>query len=208
MNADDWDAISILLDKGFKWREPFGEIQAGAYRMLLDGYSSEQVMVAVRALVVDGQVFGPTPGEIVARIRQDPSTPTFEEAYELIYGKGGIVRARPTGNLTFGDQASLLRAYHQARVQRAQQVHPRVGSFVLRYGINRLYELPLHDPVYGDVKRRELEAAWNRHVEAMDGREVAAIAAGDRSRGALRLLDPLAALGGHTVPAGELEAGQ
>jgi hypothetical protein len=192
MTSDEWGAICLLLDKGFKWREPFGKAQSSAYRMLLEGYSAEQLMTVIRALVARGQVFGPTPGEIVAEIRCDPSRPTFVEAYALIYGKGGILRAR-SAESTFGDEGERGRAYRAAQRARAAGMHPLVASFVDRYGLDRLEVLPLNDPEFGDAKRRELERSWDDHVEAMEGRDVRALASGRRGEGLARL-DPLSAL--------------
>lgn len=187
MNADDWDAISILLDKGFKWREPFGEIQAGVYQVLLEGYSADQVMTAVRALVASGQVFGPTPGELVSQIRTDPSTPTFDEAYQQLYGPGGV----------FGFK------------RRGVTISPWVEAFVANYGRDRLRLLEVDHDEYGDVKRRELRQSYEQFLEASEGRELAAIAEGRRG-GGLRAFDPLSTLPDHSepVPVPELERGR
>jgi hypothetical protein len=80
-----------------------------------------------------------------------------------------------------------------------------VRAFVLRQGIERLRHLPLDDPDWGFKRRDELHKAWAAHVEAFDGREVAALASG--GRGELERLDPLAALGigrdRPQLPAGE-----
>jgi hypothetical protein len=68
-----------------------------------------------------------------------------------------------------------------------------VRAFVERQGIDRLRGLQLADPDWGEKRRADLERAYNEHVEAFDGREVAALASG--GRGELARLDPLAALG-------------
>jgi hypothetical protein len=49
-------------------------------------------------------------------------------------------------------------------------------------------------PGHGHWARKELREAWDRHVDASDGRELAVLASGGRL--GLRQLDPLAALGG------------
>lgn len=193
MTDEQWDAIALLLDKGFKWKEQFGDAQLTTYRILLDGYDEEQIAGALRILVARGQVFGPTPGEIVALIRSDPSAPTFIEAYRLIFGHKGILAAKPAERW-FADAGEMGRAHRQAQRARAGEMHPLVASFVERYGYTRLEELELNDPEYGDAKRRELERQWDAHCEATEGRDLAAMAL-PRGEGGLRRLDPLSALG-------------
>ena len=185
MTDEQWDAIALLLDKGFKWREPFGGAQLTAYRLLLDGYDEEQIAGALRTLVARGQVFGPTPGELVEVMRHDPSRPTFTEAYRLIYGRGGLLWTRGV---------------------RIDDVHPLLQSFVGRYGLDRLRLLEVDHDDYGDLKRRELESQWDAHCEAMEGRDVAALALSRSDRGSLGRLDPLAALGIGQQP--QLKEGQ
>jgi hypothetical protein len=202
MISDEWQTISMLLDKGFKWREPFGEAHAATYRVLLDGYDAEQIAGALRKLIARGQVFGPTPGELVALINEDPSQPTPEEAYQMIYGRGGVMRARLKPGASYASEAQMLGARDQVRLERAQEIHPLLGAFVERFGVHRLAMLEVDDPEYGELRRKEVREAWVRHCEAFAGREVAAIASGRRS--GLGKLDPLSALG---VPRPELEPG-
>jgi hypothetical protein len=204
MTDDEWMTISMLLDKGFKWREPFGVAHATTYRVLLDGYDAEQIAGGLRKLIARGQVFGPTPGELVALINEDPSRPTFIEAYRLIYGKGGILRARPTVS-TWPDNAAKERDYDLAARERAAAMHPLVAAFVERYGISRLRLLEVDHDDYGELNRKDLEAHWDRFCEAVQDRRVAAIAAPRRGEG-LAKLDPLSALGVRS-PAAELEPG-
>src|SRR5207237_9035503 len=85
------------------------------------------------------------------------------------------------------------RLYRAAARERASQLHPLVGSFVERQGIDRLREMPVDDPDNGHWRRDELRTAWAVHVEAFEGREVAALASGEGREG-LRRLDPLAGL--------------
>jgi hypothetical protein len=141
-----------------------------------------QALVAIRACPAT-QAFPPSVAELagIAREAESP-TPTFEEALRGIYGKGGIVRARPDERMfdTLADQA---RAYRDARHARAAAAHPLVGTFAVNYGVEELYHLPINDPEWGPVRRRELAEAWERHVKTADRRQRVAIAAGDRPRG-------------------------
>lgn len=90
----------------------------------------------------------------------------------------------------------------EAREQRAAQVHPLVASFVVRLGYDRLdrdggvLDGNPRDGRGEDTAhwvRKELREAWDAHLEAMEGREVAVLAAGTGREG-LRRVDPLAAL--------------
>lgn len=212
MNRDEWDSISILLDKGFKWREPFGEVQAAAYNTLLAGHSANEIMGAVRKLVANGQVFGPTPGEIVASIHEDVSVPTFPEFQTMIYGPGGVITAGKRGvndlrrsqmaetGSSWIDQGDQKRALDHAAQAHADRLHQLVGSFVARYGLARLRNLELDDPEYGMLRRKDLEREWGEHVEISGHRDAAHIASGDR-RGELGRFDPLEYLRQPTAPA-------
>jgi hypothetical protein len=191
ISPDDWESLCLLIEEG--WPGEFDETAAKAWRLFLDDYTADQVMVALKTLVARGGTFRPSVAEVVAAIRKDPSLPTFEEAMKLIYGRGGVLRARPRES-TFRDSAEMARAYHEARLERARDLHPLVSTFVDRFGIDRLDSIEINHPDYGDVKRKDLRDAWDRHVEAMDGRDVAALASG-RRRGELGRLDPLEALG-------------
>jgi hypothetical protein len=86
----------------------------------------------------------------------------------------------------------MLQARSHSAVGRAYALHPLLGDFVERYGVHRLRMLPVDDPDYGELRRRELREAWNRHREATEERDVAALAS--RRRGELRRFDPLRSL--------------
>lgn len=156
------------------------------------GLTPERALAAIWACPAE-QKFPPSAPELLGLARHDPSKPTFVEALRLIYGVGGILRARPA-ETSFADEGERGRAYEQAAYKRAAEMHPLIASFVGRYGLDRLRALELDHPDYGDLKRRDLEAAWNAHVEAMDGRDLAALVLHPRGEG-LHRHDPLAALG-------------
>lgn len=162
---DKWAALFDLLDNG--WPGELTEDAAAAYRTLLDGLEPETVVTGLRRLLVQGQRFRPSAAELIGASRKDPSRPTFDEAYRLMFGPGGAAMRDPRDG-----------------------IHPLVVSFVQRQGAERLRTLPLEDPEWGEKHRRDLEQAWNRHTEAMEGRETAALASG----GDLRKLDPLAGI--------------
>lgn len=187
INADEWAGICLLIEEG--WPGEFGDAAEKAWRVLLDDYDAVQVLRAVKLLVTRGGKFRPSVAEVVAEINYDPSKPTFEEVYRLIFGRGGVLRARVSyaGPIVDADQKR-----EKAMRARMTEIHPLVASFIDRYGLSRLRTLELDDPDYGELRRKELREAWDRHVDAMDGREAAALVAGRRD--GLRGLDPLAVL--------------
>lgn len=195
---EQWSMFTSIISRGFAARDPFTQDDSRVYRLLLDTVDPDGALQAVRELVLEGQALRPKPGEIVARCRRDPSVPTFEEAYRLIFGPGGILTARPASNgpLTYGSDAERRQLYDQAALTKAGNFHPLVATFVERQGIGHLRTLPVDDPDYGELRRKELRDSWDRHLVAMDGRDAAALAAaGDRSALGMRQFDPLAALG-------------
>lgn len=187
-----------LLDNG--WPGDLTPGQVKAYQTLLDGTDPEVVVAGLRRLLHRGQRFRPSAAELLGAANHDPSRPTFDEAYRLIFGARGILAARPTvRNYTdIGDRAA---AYRTAARERAASMHPLVGAFVERQGLDRLRGLDLTNPQWGAKRRDDLKTAWEEHVEAFEGREVAALASGEGREG-LRRLDPLAGLG---VPRPQLE---
>jgi hypothetical protein len=186
MSDDKWSAIALLLERGFKWSEPFAGAHERVYRTLLDGYDETQIAAAIRRLVTAGQVFGPTPGEIVRAIEADAYRPTFIEAFSAIYelrpvcGGRGVLRTRG-GNGTSDRDARLDRAY---------EIHPLLGAFVQAYGLDRLEMLEVDHDEKAAVIRRQLEQTWDRFAEANEHRDAAALANGRRrelARGPKRL---------------------
>lgn len=178
---EQWAFFVTVLRRGFASRDPMDEADEDVYRFLLRDVDPADAMRAVEEMVLDGQALRPRPGEVAARCRRDPSAPTWEEARELVFGDRGILRTMAARRLTTMD---LLRG----------EFHPLALSFVDRMGPARLAAEPVHDPEYGALRLRDLRGAWERHCEALEGREVAALARGE-GRAGLRRLDPLAALG-------------
>lgn len=165
-------------------------IDAYLYVLQARGLTAEQVMRAIGTWPA-GSDFPPSAPNLAAQALKDPSKPTFEEAYALIYGRGGVLRAR----LPYDGPVLNPEVMRDAAARRRmEEIHPLVSSFIARYGLTRLRLLEVDDPVWGEVRRKELREAYDRHCEAMDGRDVAALASGQR-RGEIGRLDPLAALG-------------
>jgi hypothetical protein len=193
---EDWETFCFLLEEA--WPGDFDDRTRGAWRLLIADQPPETIIPALKALMAEGHRFRPSVSELLAATRRDPSKPTFDEAYRLIYGAGGVLRAEPShdafdGPVTYRSERERRAMFDQAARDRAAGMHPLIASFVERHGLDRLRELPVDDPEWGGKHRRDLEKAWDRHVETSDGRDIAALAAGPRRNG-LRRLDPLEAL--------------
>lgn len=202
ITPDEWESLCLLIDEG--WPGEFSDASAKAWRLFLDDYDVEQVFVAIKALVARGGTFRPSVAEVVAEIRRDPLRPTFIEMVRLVFGSSGVLRARtPVRKASWeaGERDALDR---EAMMLRAAQMHPLIGAFVDREGLDRLRALGLDDEEWGEARRRQLQVDWDAFVEAHEGREVAAIASG--RRGELGRFDPLAVLDPR-VTAPQIEGG-
>lgn len=167
----EWDAFVSLLE-GW-WPGEFSEEAADAWRLALDDVDPEVAITGLKALLYEGRRFRPSASELLAALRRDPATPTFDEAFQLIFGRNGFTAAH---------------VFHRPE----PKCHPLVASFVARQGIGRLAELKVDDPAHGELVRKDLKAAWVAHCETLEGRQVAVLASGGRT--GLRQLDPLAAI--------------
>jgi hypothetical protein len=199
-----WARLFALLDAG--WPGELTPDAADAYRTLLEGVSPDVIVDALRQLLHAGHKFRPTAAEILGRAQHDPSRPTFDEAYALIFGAGGALNARRQPG-RYPDAAAVGRADDDAVWGRLADMHPLVGEFVRRQGLDRLRQMPVDDPDEGMWRRKELRDAWELHVDAFDGREVAAIASGTGREG-MRQLDPLAGLPGELAASARRELTQ
>lgn len=204
-----WDALCALLEEA--WPGKFDDDAARAWRVLLGGFNAAAIAEGVQRLLLEGHEFRPSVSQLVAAIRRDPSRPTFAEALRLV---DYCLRARPerTGAVTtYDNEADRRRRFDNAVLERArsEQVHPLVGAFVARQGVERLRTAGLTDPDYGGARRAQLEREWHEHVDTFDGREVAALAQMQArgTGGQLQRFDPLAALERGRVPLVPIEGG-
>lgn len=213
-----WGMFFELLDKG--WPGDLDEGGAEAYRVLLGDIDPQIITAGVRRLLMQGARFRPSAAEILGAARHDPGRPSFAEALVLI--RHALV-ARPPRGARYDDdpepeddeprprgwrsaERKRSDAEHGAVTDRLAAMHPLVAAFAQRQGIDRLKRLQLDDPEWGEKRRADLEASWDEHVDTFSGREVAALAAGERRETGLQRLDPLAAIG-IAPPQPQLEAG-
>lgn len=196
-----WDVFSGLVAEA--WHGEFEPAAEDAWRILLESVEPAAATEALRRLLLEGRQHRPSVSELLAEVRADPSKPTFDEAFRLIFGRGGALLADAHG--MFEDLSKERVARKRAILERAQSMHPLIASFIERQGIDRLLTLRVDDHEWGEKRRFDLEGAWDRHVEAFDGREVAALASGRPDH--LRQLDPIAALGISAPPTAALPEG-
>lgn len=190
MSAGASAVLRAMLDKGFVAKAELDDATWDTYLVFFAGVDHEELAAAVQQLAARGHRHRPKPPEILAEVRADRDQPTWPEAYELIYGSGGLVRSADPNTAA-------------ARLERA---HPVLQSFVRVQTLDRLRTLPLFDPEWGGAEHRRLEQRWERHVERcearmLEGRTLDLLEA--PSGDGPRRLDPLKAI---APPARELEA--
>lgn len=178
MTRDEFRSAAFLLGGG--WPGQFTANDEDAYYFLLSDFDVADVMRALKAL--RHAKFRPSASEIANVLSPEKAAaPTFDEMFALLFSPRGALAARGVDGTR----------------ERLAGLPPLVSAFAERQGIQRLKELPVHDEDDGHWRRKELRVAWDGHVEAMEGREVAALASG---AGDLRQLDPLARLGLNDQP--------
>jgi hypothetical protein len=168
----EWAMFCSLMRHG--WPGDFTDEAAAAYSALLEGTQPAQIVEAMRRLQHRGQKFRPSVAELLGELRADYTQPTFEEAFAVLWGPRGIL--------------------HSARyAEKVRLVHPLIAAFVARRGLAFLRDLRPFDEQDGHWVRKDLLESWDRHVEALEGREIAVLAAGGGPR-ELRQMDPLKSL--------------
>lgn len=176
---NQWNATRLAL-----WgvhRAPMPDVPTLLVSLpVVAGIDFEEALQWMNRLAENGEKFAPAAADLVAafRARGQVAVPTFDEAFELTFGRGSRLLSR------------------SATAEDFDAVHPLVASWVKRSGIERLRVLPVFDPQYGELRRADLRRSWEAHVEAFEGRErvAAGLPPGDRERG-LERMDPLATLG-------------
>jgi hypothetical protein len=185
MTRDEFRTAAFLLGGG--WPGQFTANDEDAYYFLLSDFDVADVMRALKAL--RHAKFRPSASEIANVLTPEKSAvPTFDEMFTLLFSPRGALAASGVD----GTRARLA------------GLHPLVSSFAERQGVQRLKELPVHDADDGHWRRKELLVAWDGHVEAMEGREVAMVASGGSD---LRRLDPMAVVSRLTAGPPELGDG-
>lgn len=197
MTRDEFDSgPATVLDAA--WPRAFAEAEVTAYYFLLDDFTADQAMGAIKAL--RGSKYRPSAGEIAAVIQgEQAAVPTWDEAWLLIRAALSARVKRPYDDYDSAKQAAVREAMGK--------MHPLIGAFIDRQGIVALLRAPTDDPDDGHWEVKRLREAWEAHVEVMAGRELVALATG-RGAGDLARLDPLAALPGRPADPPALGPGE
>lgn len=186
----EWrDVGQVLLGSWPSQVASWGREAIAAYcaELKARGLSPDQAVIALRSVEGD---FPPSASKLAAQARIDPSVPTFDEAWILI---DRVLSRTPEPDGRFKSEGEARKAHDEAILKALDVHHPMLRSFVERQGVARLRTIQTGDPQWGEKLMADLRSAWDRHIEATDRRQVAALASGDRE--GLRQLDPLAAIG-------------
>jgi hypothetical protein len=192
MTDEQWSVLDQLFAEGWSAPREWTAATAGAYRLVLDGYDADQVLLAVQRLIQRGGAFRPSIAEVVAALNADPDLPSWAEANSTIM------------DIAYADG---LRAAGLPAPSR-EPAHEVIELFVAAQG-SRLQMLPLNDLDWGHVERKRLgdeyEAFVQRYQERKrEGRALEAL--GRSRRGELGKPD-WRALTAKASPTGELATG-
>lgn len=168
MTDDEWLAVRSLLRHTFVLTEQngYGEAKDRAYRLSLDAYDPLAVVAALRRLQREGQKFVPAVADILRKLEDDPTLPTFTEVLTAARACWGGGRALAAAN------GEPYRDEHVLRWIEAN-VHPWVAAFFASYGLDTIRGLPLDDPQYGGLERQRFGERWDEWL-ARAGERVAA----------------------------------
>lgn len=203
MSTTEKDVATALLGSWPSQVASWGKSGIAAYLAEVGarGVTPHQALVALRSCEAD-QKFPPSAPELAALARVDPDVPIWSEAFDKIYGRGGVLCARPSyppGGWT-GDELQV--AQDKLALERADGFHRLLGAFVRTQTLRRLRMLHVDDPDHGELVRKELGKDWDQFVATTDRRQIAAIASGDQRHG-LRRVDPTSFLGSQTPALGQ-----
>ncbi len=165
MTLGEWQQLAALLENG--WRGGFDDERSAAYFVFLGRYDAVEVERALHVLVRTGKPFIPAVAEIVQAIEQDPSVPSWAEAYRMIFGARGVLCARAPAGTPVEQRRG---AEERAALDRAAESHPLLAPFVASEGVQRLRMLPVDDPDWGEVERRRLGEQWAEFLARVEGR--------------------------------------
>jgi len=178
VTSTEAQTVCFLLREG--WPGQFDDRKTAAYSAFLLGHDHEAIMAALHRLVAKGARFVPSIGELVGEAAQDPSLPSWDEAWQALQR---AMKKSP--------EAAAL-----AHLER--EAHPWVAAFLRMVGWQTLRNTPFWDPDFGPLRLKELREAWVAWVERAESRQRSGLPVEQgAARTALtgpRRLDPLTAL--------------
>lgn len=146
MNGRDWDAICHILSGAYKG--DFTESKANIYRQFLIKYDRAEMEAAMLILSERGQVFLPTPGELIAAIGlvSRVEAPDFTTAMRFIRRIG-----------KYPDDTKFVRWLEEA-------CHPIVAAWVSDFGVRNIRYEEVDDPDYGGLILRRWRHSYDQYV--------------------------------------------
>lgn len=160
MKVEEWEAIGTHLETCFK-----GEMtdeKRVTYMTFLGDADEKLVMAALHKMVQGGQVWLPTPGEIVLAMREVATggLPSWQEVWSQI------------------EKAMCKSA---AGCEWRSGLHPTVVAFLEVDPPERLRMLPFYDPEHGELRIHQLRTRFEEFADVQQSRansHVAIAAAG------------------------------
>jgi hypothetical protein len=147
MTAEQWAVIEQLLACG--WSSPkWDQWKADTYRLVLDGYDGDQVLLGVQRLIQQGREFRPNISQVVDALHADPDLPTRAEAVAAIKGIQYVTNLAAAG----------------LPAPSREPAHEAIELFAAALG-SRLLTLPLADSDWGHVELRRLGDEWDQFVK-------------------------------------------
>lgn len=153
MTDDEWDAIALVIAEG--WGD-FPDSKARVYRMFLDAYPAEAVMVALHRLAQNGKPWLPKVPELVKSLRDVsvPPVPSWPEAWAML--QRTMKRA--------GRRSPLESGCRDAMVWLRAEGHPVVAAFADVEDLRQLCMTEFWDPEWGPARVAKLEQRWTSFV--------------------------------------------
>jgi hypothetical protein len=184
MSDESWDSLAVVIEEW--WKGEFSESESLAWRAGLAYFDPGAVLTALRSLLLKGEPFHPSLGEVIAELSHDPKRPEFEDMVVEIYERPeGVVRQRTSIRKAFWEPGERDTVNRLARLDALLDVHPAVAEFYRAQGDEHMLSSDPFDQEYGPQRRHRLRAEWDAFMERWDAGERRAIASGERT-GALR----------------------
>jgi hypothetical protein len=187
MTDDEWAAISLIL--ATCWPGEFTEAAETAWRAMLGDEDPAATLIAVKTIAPTVQHgFRPSVGDVLRELRRDPDEPDFAEAFEVIYGRGGVLRQRTKvrkGIWDAGEREELDQLAQLDFLNDEDEVHPKIRAFALEQTLSHLRrEAPVRDDEDGHngARRHRLERSWEEFSERYTLEGYRALATGRERR--------------------------
>jgi hypothetical protein len=160
----EWLVLASEIDAWFPGTE-FDEVLERTWYRELFSFDADGIRSAVRAVVAaQPSDFAPSVLRVRARLEGDPGRPTFDEAFALLFDRGGLLSGPDN------ERYALFAA---------KKAHPLLAAFIASQGYKRLRMLQAFDPDEGHWRVKDLREAWEALEARADEREAAGLGLGE-----------------------------